>query len=65
LCSIATLRTTEGLHDKTQGRENGLCCISTFLCDTQSDVSNIDFIVVQAQGGGFASFGLSSFQAVI
>src|ERR1700680_3097330 len=32
---------------------------------TQSDVSNIDFIVVQAQGGGFASFGLSSFQAVI
>ena len=31
---------------------------------TQADVSNIDFIVVQAQGGGFASFGITSFQAV-
>ena len=31
---------------------------------TQADVSNIDFIVVQAQGGAFASFGLTSFQAI-
>jgi hypothetical protein len=31
---------------------------------TQADVSNIDFIVVQAQGGGFASFGITSFQAI-
>jgi len=31
---------------------------------TQADVSNISFIAVQAGGGGFASFGLTSFQAV-
>ncbi len=31
---------------------------------TQADVSNIDYIVVQAQGGGFASFGITSFQAI-
>jgi hypothetical protein len=31
---------------------------------TQADVSNIDYVVVQAQGGGFASFGMTSFQAV-
>jgi hypothetical protein len=31
---------------------------------TQSDVGNIDYIDVQAQGGGFASFGITSFEAV-
>lgn len=31
---------------------------------TQADVSNISFIAVQAGGGGFASFGLTSLQAV-
>lgn len=31
---------------------------------TQADVSNIDYVVVQAQGGGFASFGITSFQAI-
>jgi hypothetical protein len=31
---------------------------------TQAEVSDIDFIVVEAQGGGFASFGITSFQAV-
>lgn len=31
---------------------------------TQADVSNISFITVLAEGGGFASFGLTSFQAI-
>ncbi len=31
---------------------------------TQADVSNINFISILAEGGGFASFGLTSFQAV-
>jgi hypothetical protein len=31
---------------------------------TQADLSNIDFIAVLAEGGGSASFGLTSFQAV-
>jgi len=31
---------------------------------TQADLSNIDFITILAEGGGFASFGLTSFQAV-
>jgi hypothetical protein len=31
---------------------------------TQADVSNINFITVLAEGGGFASFGLTSFQAI-
>jgi len=31
---------------------------------TQSQVSNIQTILIQAQGGGFASFGITSFQAV-
>ena len=31
---------------------------------TQADLSNINFVVVLAEGGGFASFGLTSFQAV-
>jgi len=31
---------------------------------TQSDVSNIDYISIQAQGGGFASFAFTSFEAI-
>jgi hypothetical protein len=31
---------------------------------TQTDLSNINFIAVQAEGGGFASFGITSFQAI-
>ncbi|MGA3103495.1 MAG: hypothetical protein ABSD53_03380 [Terriglobales bacterium] len=31
---------------------------------TQADASDIDYIVVEAYGGGFASFGITSFQAV-
>jgi hypothetical protein len=31
---------------------------------TQADLSNISFITVLAEGGGFASFGLTSFQAI-
>jgi hypothetical protein len=31
---------------------------------TQTDVSDIDYIVIEAYGGGFASFGITSFQAI-
>jgi hypothetical protein len=31
---------------------------------TQADASDIDYIVIEAYGGGFASFGITSFQAV-
>jgi hypothetical protein len=31
---------------------------------TQADLSNIDFVAILAEGGGFASFGLTSFQAI-
>ena len=31
---------------------------------TQADASDIDYIVVEAYGGGYASFGITSFQAV-
>jgi hypothetical protein len=31
---------------------------------TQADVSNINYVAVLAEGGGFASFGITSFQAV-
>ena len=31
---------------------------------TQTDTSDIDYIVIEAYGGGFASFGITSFQAV-
>jgi hypothetical protein len=31
---------------------------------TQADVSDIDFIVIETGGGGFVSFGITSFQAV-
>jgi hypothetical protein len=31
---------------------------------TQADASDIDYIVIEAYGGGYASFGVTSFQAV-
>jgi hypothetical protein len=31
---------------------------------TQADLSNIDYVTILAEGGGFASFGLTSFQAI-
>ena len=31
---------------------------------TQADASDIDYIVIEAYGGGFASFGITSFQAL-
>jgi hypothetical protein len=31
---------------------------------TQTDASDIDYIVIEAYGGGFASFGITSFQAI-
>jgi hypothetical protein len=31
---------------------------------TQADVSDIDFINIEVGGGGFVSFGITSFQAV-
>jgi hypothetical protein len=31
---------------------------------TQSDVSDIDYISIEAQGGGFASFAFTSFEAI-
>lgn len=31
---------------------------------TQADASDIDYIVVEAGGGGFSSFGITSFQAI-
>jgi hypothetical protein len=31
---------------------------------TQADASDIDYIVIEAYGGGYASFGITSFQAI-
>jgi hypothetical protein len=31
---------------------------------TQADASDIDYIVIEAYGGGYASFGVTSFQAI-
>jgi hypothetical protein len=31
---------------------------------TQADASDIDYIVIEAYGGGFASFGIASLQAL-